>query len=111
MKLVTQKAHYELEVINGEAVVSICQISSCEQYTIYLYAYDLLNLLNTGGEAYVKMVDGNYTSIFFNLKNGHLRTPNNRINTYLPNFQILSALKKELSDLVDATYAEDRRLA
>lgn len=106
MKLVTKKALYELEVINGEAIVSICQISSCEKYKIYLHAHDLLNLLHTGGESYIKMVDGTYTSIFFNLKNGHLRTPNNRINTYLPNFQILSALKKELSDLIDATFAK-----
>lgn len=102
-------ARYELEVKNGEAIVSITQLRSKIGFKVCLYAADLLPLLNNGGESYLKKVDGNYISLFFNLKNGHLYTSCNGINAYLPNSLMLNALKKELTDLSSATYVNNNR--
>jgi hypothetical protein len=104
----TNTAQYELSIKNGQPVVYITQLKI--EYTLGLDANDFLNLLNVG-EGYMKTIDGHYLTMHFNQKNGHLRTEhNNDINTYLPSRLMQNALKKELTDLISATYSEEKGL-
>lgn len=107
MRIEINAGRYDLNIKNGEAIVSIANIGSENGDVFTLRASDFLHLLNVGGNAFLKTIDESYVDLHFNLKNGHLRTPKNEINVYLTKQPKIDALKKELSNIISATYAEE----
>lgn len=110
MVIEINSGRYDLNIKNGEAVVSISNIESNGNNVFTFYASDFLHLMNVGGSAFLKTSDGYYIDIHLNLKNGHLRTLKHELNVYLTKQPKIDALKKELSSIISATYMEEKGL-